>query len=1392
MWTNFQKSVYFTTQNLHKLFITLLILLSLNINNVTASSIQILSINDGLSQSDIYSIVQDDLGFIWFATRDGLNRYDGYNFKIYRPDKKDPKNSLSHQAINILLKSQDGTLWIGTENGLNRYFPKMDAFEHYLPPPDSSVKPNQGFKITCIKETPNGDLIVGTNNKGIYRFNTHFKKYESISFLNIPEKNITIESILVEETGEIWTSVENHGIYIYNSDLNQFQQAQIMVGKNASLEQFIIKSYFLDSNHNLWVGTNEGLILIDNINGKAKHFQLPTVEKHKNLSNSIVGIAASQEGILWVINEPGDIYLINPQTMQAEQYFINDYRYTSLPNNRISSFYLDDSGILWLGTTGTGVVKLDANRNYFNSMSFSPWSSNSLSDNVVWSIHQQKNGTLWVGTDAGGLNKIEPINRQAVHYQYDPEKPGSISDNQVMKVFEDKQGQIWIGTGAGGLNKYNPKNETFSSFRHKDSNPNSISHDRVYSIYEDLNHNFWIGTEKGLNKFNRKTQKFTHFYHNPQNPNSLVYDRVGAIIEADSGELWIGTLGGGISRYNYKNDTFRNYKHDPNNKNSLQNEYILSLFKDNSNNIWICTWGGGLLKYNSDNDSFITILENNQTGTEAIHGIEQDELNNLWISTNKGLIKLNPITYDMVHYTHTEGLINDEFNTGAHFKNENGDMYFGSIGGLIWFSPSKIKKNDFIPPVVFTDFQILNESINHKEIRNNKKVLDHTITSADTIQLSYHDKIISFEFAALNYFASDKNQYAYKMAGVDEDWIYSGNRRFATYTNLNPGHYTFHVKASNNDGIWNEKGSSIWVIMSPPFWMTMWFRILFSTLVVSIIMGMYILQTRSIKERNAELMSFNNNLESEIKERKRIEHELREQKIFLDNVLNGVQEGIGIVDEHENFLYLNNAFAELLGHPVDELMTKSLLEIFPPSTHKIIMEETKKKKKGLNTTYELNYLHPSGEKKYFRTSSSPMYNDEGEFSGSIGAVLDITDLVTAEEKRKIMEAQLRHAQKMETIGTLAGGIAHDFNNILVPIIGYAEMSIDLVTSNDILKSNLEKILKASKRAKDLVQQILTFSRQEQKGLETVSIKNLVNEALRLLRSSLPSTIEIDVKIEKDTGYLLADPTQIHQVIMNLCTNAFHAMRENGGTLGIHLSNKVFDKDEAAKFSHLQANRPYVSLRVSDTGKGMDGTIITRIFEPFFTTKKVGEGTGLGLSAVHGIVLSHGGDIQVKSTPQVGTTFEIYFPQHTEKAEKFNNKISDKIPKGNEHILFVDDEVEIVLLYQQILESLGYVVTTFTESEKALELFQQNPDEFNLVITDHTMPHLTGTELSKKLLNIRPDIPIIMCTGYSESVTQEKAKQIGIREFILKPLTMSNIAKAIRDVLDSAFKAQIES
>ncbi len=499
-----------------------------------------------------------------------------------------------------------------------------------------------------------------------------------------------------------------------------------------------------------------------------------------------------------------------------------------------------------------------------------------------------------------------------------------------------------------------------------------------------------------------------------------------------------------------------------------------------------------------------------------------------------------------------------------------------------------------------------------------------------------------------------------------------------------------------------------------------------------------------------------------------------EERVRLATAIEQTADSIIITDRQGIIRYTNPSFERASGYSRAEIIGRNF-SLLKSDKHAERFYADMWRTIALGKTWSGHIINrmKDGSLREFETTISPIRDAAGKVADFVSVNRDVTHEVE-------LENQLRQAQKMESIGTLAGGIAHDFNNILSAIIGFTEISIDDVPKDSRLHTNLTEVLKAGDRAKELVRQILTFSRQTEQELRPVQVQSVADEALRLLRASLPSTIQISANLAS-TSAVMADPTQLHQVLMNLCTNAAHAISSIGGEMSVNLTDDYLDEEFAAGHPEIKSGR-FICLEVSDTGHGMPAEVMQRVFDPFFTTKDRSKGTGMGLAVVHGIVQSHHGTITVASRPGRGSTFKVYLPvisMHSQAKEDVKNIL----PFGDEHILFVDDESALVELCEQMLSRLGYTVTTCIGSHEALQVFKTDPARFDLVITDMTMPQMTGDVLAAEIMGIRKNIPIILCTGYSEQIAEENAKLRGLRGFVMKPIDMKALARMVRSVLD---------
>ncbi len=534
---------------------------------------------------------------------------------------------------------------------------------------------------------------------------------------------------------------------------------------------------------------------------------------------------------------------------------------------------------------------------------------------------------------------------------------------------------------------------------------------------------------------------------------------------------------------------------------------------------------------------------------------------------------------------------------------------------------------------------------------------------------------------------------------------------------------------------------------------------------------------------------------SEITENMRAEDIVTRERERFSVILDGNPIPSFVIDREHRVVFWNRACEFLTGVPRNDVLGEPVdSTIFYPEPARPILVDVVLEmdleamerlygSKGLarcsfhSEAFEaLDELTIAGKKRDVYFHASRLKDSNGEIIGAIETLKDITEHLA-------LQRRLQQSRKMEVAGALAGGIAHNFNNVLTAMIGYTEMAIDDLPEGSPTIKHLVQVLDAGRRAKDLVRRIAAFNQQGKEEKQPVDIRRITEDAIHCLRKTLPSNIKLHRKFISRPAFVLGDPTEIHQVIVDLCSNAAHAMRESGGDLEVSLMAECIDN---ASLGSDPAPGPYIKLTVTDTGHGMSPKVIERIFDPFFTTKEPGEGTGMGLSFVHGVVKRSGGAIRVVSEPGVGTSFHVFIPRidhSAEGGESKEEKAYASIPGGTEHILVVDDEEILAGMAKTMLERLGYRVTTRTGSREALEIFRADPGRFDLVLTDHSMPRMTGTELSRELLEIRPDIAIVLCTGFSDLVTPEEAEAMGIGAFVAKPFSRSELARAIRKLLD---------
>ncbi len=780
---------------------------------------------------------------MWFGTQDGLNRYDGYNFKVYKNDPEDP-NSISINYILSLLEDSEGDLWIGTNGGgLNRFDRDLDAFTSFVSESDDSRGLSSNF-VNAIYEDSDGNLWIGTG-AGLNRF--HRETNDFTHYLNDPENPQSISgneitAIFEDREGTLWIGTDESGLNRFDREAETFTSYKFDKNDSYSISGDSINAFLEDRLGNLWIATQDsGLNKLNRETTQFERYQNEPDNPNSLSYNTVSSIIEDKRGLIWIGTNGSGVNLFDPTNGQFAHLHQDSNDPLSLSSEQIFSLYEDQSGVLWFGTFGGGLNKFDPDKAKFTTYVSNPNNANSLQGPGIWSIYEDREGILWIGTNSGGLNRLDRETGEWRHYINDPENPFSISSNAVMTILEDRDGTLWAGTFGGGLNKFD--RESFQ-FTQVDVWP------IVMKVFEDRSGNLWIGTNgSGLGLLDKETGEITYYQNEEGNYQSLSSNAVTVIKEDADGQLWVGTFASGLNRFDPETGTVTRFLFDPSERGSLSNNAIMSIHFSSDGVLWIGTFGGGLNKFNPETETFQVYRERHGLPNDSIYGILEDAEGNLWLSTNFGLSKFDPSTETFKNFDSSDGLQSNEFNQGAFYKSNSGELFFGGITGVNSFFPDEVIENPFVPPIVITDFKLFNETVELGE----GSPLEIPIVETDEISLTYQDDFFSFEFASLHFSSPQENQYAYIMEGLDKDWNLVGNRRFAGYTNVPPGDYIFRVVGTNRDGIWNPEGASIKISIVPPFWQTWWFRVLVALSIVGSVVTVFRLRVRSIERQRRQL-----------------------------------------------------------------------------------------------------------------------------------------------------------------------------------------------------------------------------------------------------------------------------------------------------------------------------------------------------------------------------------------------------------------------------------------------------------------------------------------------------------------------------------------------------------
>ncbi|MDW7694175.1 two-component regulator propeller domain-containing protein [Flammeovirgaceae bacterium SG7u.111] len=821
-----------------------------------------LSRSEGLSSTIVNDFCQDYQGFIWIATEDGLNKYDGLSFKSYRFNGRDT-TSLSNSSIKALLEDSSQRLWIATRGGLSLYDRKSDCFKN--------IRGLENLAIKEMVEVEPGKLWLATEYRGLVLFDTKSEKIDPSQFSPLVIKPAM--SIEKGVDGDIWLGMLNDGLY--KIDANTKEAVEVFSG-------VLVNDIAVDKIHNkVWAASQDsGLYSYDNSTGELARFHA----ENSSIPDHLFSVELDNEGILWVGTDGDGLCLFDGDSVVGH-YIKNNVDQSSLSSQVIRDIFIDQKNDVWVGTYLGGVCFQNRQNNLFSVFKHDIDDPHSLSHNTVLSFEKDEKGRLWVGTDGGGLNVLDGNGFK--HFNKDNSR---LRDDVILSLYMSSAGELWIGGYQYGLYVY--RNGEFENIDYSEGDSISLSSNSVWEIGEDSKGNIWAGTNRGgLNRLNLETGVITHFKHNAADSTSLSNNSIRAIFEDSKNRLWIGTFQG-LNLFDPLTNTFTCFRHKDIRSNP-RTDMVMSIAEDADGELWLGTYGGGLSRFNPEKNEFVDYNEDQGLGNDIVFGVIIAQDGSIWLTTSKGISRFFPLSETFVNYGESNGLQENGFMVGSYFQDKEGKIYAGGNAGFNVFDPSAVQVSDFSPPIVFTDFLIYNKPV---EIGDQCSPLEKHISITDSITLTHLQTVFSLSFAALDYGNPKQIQYAYMLEGFDDEWNYVENRNFAIYTNLDPGEYTFKVKATNSEGVWNKNVASLTVTIAPPWWRTWWARVGAVVLVIGSIVSFYMFRIRVLKgqktileqkvqERTYEIFEKNKEISAQYKELQSSEEELSVQNEELVSML---------------------------------------------------------------------------------------------------------------------------------------------------------------------------------------------------------------------------------------------------------------------------------------------------------------------------------------------------------------------------------------------------------------------------------------------------------------------------------------------------------------------------
>ncbi len=929
-------------------------------NTTDSLSFKRLTTKEGMPASSVNIILEDSRGFMWFGTGDGLVRYDGHEFNIFRPDSDDP-NSISHNSILCLKEDVNSNIWVGTdEGGLNLWHRETEKFSHYFHDPNDEASLSDNA-VSDLLINDDGTIWVSTIGGGLNLFDPKTgrferlvsKPYEAGSIDHDSPNDNLIRVMIRSRTGIIWLGMNFGGLNKFDPQTRNFRYYEHNPDDPGSISHNRIDSIGEGTDGILWLGTEQGLCSFDPQSGSVERFDYDPNDPNALQNPTIESLFVDHKGNVLAGTDGGGLYFYNLLKKQAINILHNKYDERTLVSNVIRSIYQDSNGDFWMGHFPSGVSyanKLNAPFRVYRNI---PGEDNSLSDDRVLSVIEEESGNLWVGTDRGGLNYFDRASGQWTNYKHDPNDESSLGGRAAVCLLKDHNKQLWVGVWNGGLNKFDPETGTFRRYLPERKRSNSLHSPHIWRIVEDHEKQLWVATvDGGISRYLPEEDGFITYRHDPDDPGSISHDSVWSVQIMQDGTLWAGTSDG-ICRWEPSTDSWTNYYHDANDPQSLSFNMITDMLEDKDGNLWIATAGGGINRFDKSTEKFEAFTIENGLPSNMIRGFVEDQDGFLWLLTNKGLCRFD---YEANQCrTYDENIPGTFSNGNARYCGRSGELFIGSTEGLIIYNPRDIHPNDVASSLVFTCFEIFNQAMLPGR---EDSPLQKSITETDRIEISSIHSMISFQFALLNYRSSSRNQYQYMLEGFESDWRMAGPERKATYTNLNPGNYKLHVKATNNDGVWDKQDIDLDLIILPMWWQTKLFRwgIIIGLLGIGWIVSSWRsrLRLREVEyERKLAL------------ERQQAAEALNKSEISYREIFNASNDGIIIHNlETGDFLDVNDSVCRMTGYKREDILNFNVGDISegqPPYSNKDAENLIQKTAEEGVQTFEWLFLRKNGE-----------------------------------------------------------------------------------------------------------------------------------------------------------------------------------------------------------------------------------------------------------------------------------------------------------------------------------------------------------------------------------------------------------------------------------------------